>query len=179
MGNYFFLIFYIAGVIIQICDIQINVRDALFYGGFYIALGCLISKYEATFKFWAEKIKWSYLIVVFVIFNIIQILESVICGNRLTYSFSTIIIALVLFTCTMKNSNILNCNLINKIGKDSLWIYLIHPILIDLIYLIVHKFNISIISNTIIWHVLLTPIVFSFSYIIYVLLKSILSFKKN
>ena len=167
-----FLLFNIVGIILQIYGIDIRVRDALFYGGFYICLGCCFCIYEDKIKNIICNISWKYLIYAFIIFNILQLYESILAGNRLTYSFSTIFITIVLFIIFIKNDHILKDNIINKIGSESLGIYLIHPIIIDIIYLAIYIMNIGHISNSIIWQLLFTPIVFVTSYIIYLIINN-------
>ena len=57
----------------------------------------------------------------------------------MTYSFSTIFITFTIFIIIIKNNYILQDNIINKIGSESIGIYLIHPIIIDIIYLVIIK----------------------------------------
>mgnify|MGYP000276257587 CR=1 FL=1 len=89
----------------------------------------------------------------------------------MTYSFSTIFITFTIFIIIIKNNYILQDNIINKIGSESIGIYLIHPIIIDIIYLVINKMNISSIANSNIWQILFTPIVFITSYVIYKIFK--------
>lgn len=168
-----FLVFNIIGIFLQIKGVDINVRDALFYGGFYISLGCLFGKYENEIKDKLCNISVISLLCILVAFNILQISESLLFG-RLTYSFGTIFITFILFAIILKNNNILQDSIINKIGSESLGIYLIHPMIIGIAYLAIYLLNMNYISNTIIWQILLTPIVFVTSYGIYIILQKII-----
>lgn len=166
-----FLILNIIGIFLQIKGVGINVRDALFYGGFYISLGCFVCKYENEIKDKICNISAILLLCILVAFNILQISESILFG-RLTYSFSTIFITFILFAIILKNNNILQDSIINKIGSESLGIYLIHPMIIDIAYLAIYRLNMNYISNSIIWQILLTPIVFITSYGVYLIVNN-------
>lgn len=165
-----FGLFNIIGILIQVYGININVRDSLFYGGFYISMGCCIFIYEEYIKNKICNVNLRYLLYIFIIINILQLCEAKLIG-RMTYSFSTIFITFTIFIIIIKNNYILQDNIINKIGSESIGIYLIHPIIIDIIYLVINKMNISSIANSNVWQILFTPIVFITSYVIYKIFK--------
>ena len=154
----------VTGILIQILDINIMVRDALFYGGFYISLGCYIYLHEDYINKLCN-ISLKYLWCFLIIFNLLQLCESLMFG-RMTYYFSTILIIFTIFVIVIKEQHLLENSMINKIGGESLGIYLIHPIIIDIIYLVIYM-TIDYIINSIVWQILLTPIVFVSSYGIY------------
>ena len=113
----------------------------------------------------------NYLLVSLVFFNVLQICESLLWNCRLSYSISTIFITLILFAIILKNSNIWKNSLVNKIDAASLGVYLIHPLIIDFVFLILHITGESEVSKSVIWQIFFTPFVFVISYMVYMLLQ--------
>ena len=62
-------------------------------------------------------------------------------------------------------------SLVNKIGAASLGVYLIHPLIIDFVFLILHITGESEVSKSVIWQIFFTPFVFVISYMVYMLLQ--------
>lgn len=174
----FSMILNIIGIGIQVFNLDINVRDPLFYGLFYTTLGYFMFLNEQKILKSVENAKLSSLILLFIILQIIQILENYIYGG-VTYLISTIVIQILLFIILMKHTNIGEKHWISKIGNRSMGIYLIHPMIIDIIYLIIYKLDINTISTTLIWQIVITPIVFILSIFIYSRITKVLYKKKS
>lgn len=169
--TFIFLSFNLIGILLQGLKFDVQVRDALFYGGFYICLGGWLFKNEEEIREQVRKINMHYLLVSLVFFNVLQICESLLWNCRLSYSISTIFITLILFAIILKNSNIWKNSLVNKIGAASLGVYLIHPLIIDFVFLILHITGESEVSKSVLWQIFFTPFVFVISYMVYMLLQ--------
>ena len=118
--------------------------------------------------------KMSSLLVSLLFFNVLQISESLLWGERLLCGFSTIFITLILFAITLKNNDLLKNSKVNKVGLASLGIYLVHPLIIDFLYLVMYKGGVDV-SHTILWQFCLTPFVFVISFGVY---KFLLKFSR-
>ncbi|WP_214891720.1 hypothetical protein [Exiguobacterium sp. s142] len=110
------------------------------------------------------------------IFLILQIFERIITYNIFGGSFgeyfiSTIFLAFFIFLLTIRNPSFGKNTFLTKWGRNSVGIFLIHPLVISLYYLIVNNLGINL-QQYFIFHLLFTPLVFLLSYFIY-------SFKKN
>ncbi|WP_066067281.1 acyltransferase [Neobacillus soli] len=159
----------------------LDTRDALFFGLFYVTLGYVLSN---NFKYIKLKLKpyiWS---ILFLLFSFLQILEGELSVSRLNgiwqnYYFFTLltIIALVLFVLTNPK---INHALVNKVGANSVGIYVIHPLFISLSYSVVNILHLKGITHTLIWNLLFTPFIFIISYYSYHFLQEIKSgFRKS
>lgn len=151
---------------IQVINLNIYVRDALFYGLFYFTLGYSININEEILLSKIAYINTKSLLNLLLAFTIVQIIEAFIF-NGITYSISTIIITFIIFIVCIRHKHILKGSLINKFGSLSLGVYIIHPMIIDMIYLLANKFKLVNIEYNILWNLLLTPIIFLISLYLY------------
>ena len=165
---------HVIGNWIQIKNVGINTRDALFYGLFYTMLGYYMCDNEEFIRIKISKISQINLIFLLLISNIIEILEAYLMTSR-TYYFSTILVSISIFLIIIKNKNILKNSYINQIGKDCLGIYLMHVMVLDIIYLFIIKLNLSNLTDRLIWHIMITPVVFVISWRIYIIMKQLVN----
>jgi surface polysaccharide O-acyltransferase-like enzyme len=161
--------------------IPFDTRDSLFYGLFYVTLGYYLS---INFEYIKLKVKTNLFIIMFLLFSFLQIMEgellvsyfNAIWGN---YYFFTILSTVTLILFVLTNQKI-NHSFINKIGANSVGIYVIHPLFISLSYNVLNILNIKAISQSLIWNLLFTPLIFLISYYSYNLLQVIkLRMKKS
>ena len=171
------LIINLLGILIQVINLNIYVRDALFYGLFYFTLGYSINTNELTVLNKISNINTKSLLKLLLLFNITQIIESFIF-NGITYSISTMIITFIIFIICIRHKDVLKDSLINKFGSLSLGVYIIHPMIIDIIYLLVNKFKLTNIEYSILCNLLLTPVVFLISLYLYKLNQSMIQITK-
>lgn len=168
------LVLNIIGVLVPVfisASLWIRVRDAIFFGLFYTTLGAYINKYEYKFKEKIEKInKCKYLAIIIFLFGV-SIVErclylSIFKGAG-DYFISTIPLSILIFGICLVNTEIFKDTIINRIGKHTLGIYVIHPLILSIVSLVLLILNMEGITNTIIWQVVYTPIVLILSYLIY------------
>lgn len=160
-----------------------KVRDAIFLGLFYSILGAYINKHEYKFKEKIEKIcKFKYLAIIILLF-VASILERYIYVSSFKgvgdYFISTIPLSILIFGICLVNPYLFKDTIINKLGRHTLGIYVIHPLILSIVSLILLKLNIEIITDTIIWHVIYTPSVLIVSYLIYNMLQKLKRFIIN
>ena len=152
-------------------------RDAIFLGIFYCTLGMFINDKEKYIRTVLSKISNTTYSIVIIFLFAITILESIIYKNMFntlgTYYFSTVPLGFMIFCIVILNKNIGKDTLINKVGKNSLGIYVVHVVFINVIDIVLYKFSIDKITNTVIWQVLYTPIIILLSYYSYKILQII------
>lgn len=167
----FSLILNLIGVILLNFGITSYVRDALFFGLFYCILGMYININEDNIKNKFSKVSNLTLCLIIIILFFIMICESMIYNYFFKtsgdYYFSTIPLAFCVFLICIKNKNIGKNSIINKIGKNSLGIYVAHVAIIELLEIILFKLNLESITHTIIWQIIYTPTVVFLAYVMY------------
>ena len=170
---FFTLILNIIGVLVLVLinvELGIRVRDAIFFGLFYCIVGAYINQNEFRIKQLLEKINIiRYLIIIGILFAL-SIFERYIyttiykgVGN---YYLSTIPLSTLIFLLCVTNTELFKGTIINKIGKNTLTIYLIHPLIMNIISLILVNLKLDWILNTIVYQVLYTPLILILSYAI-------------
>lgn len=152
-------------------------RDAIFFGLFYTTLGAYINKYEDRFIEKIRKIqKFKYLALIIFLFGL-SILERYVYLSRFKgdgdYYITTIFISILIFAICLIDKELFKDTIINKLGKHTLGIYLIHPLILSITYLALLKLNMDWITKTVIWQIIYTPLVLILSYIIYNILNKI------
>lgn len=118
-------------------------------------LGYHIYDNEAYLYNKIKEVSKRNLIFVLIVANIAQILEAYIFNGR-NYYFSTILVSIIIFLIIIKDKEILKNTLINKIGKQSLGIYLIHVMILDSLYLFVVKLNLQYLTFILAWQIIIT-----------------------
>jgi peptidoglycan/LPS O-acetylase OafA/YrhL len=71
----------------------------------------------------------------------------------------------------ISDQNLGKYTFINKVGQNSFGIYVIHPLIINLTYHVLNFLGTEYITNTLIWNLLYTPILFVLSYFSYYFLQ--------
>lgn len=124
-----------------------------------------------------SKISNTIYSIVIVLLFVITIFESIIYKNMFntlgTYYFSTIPLGFMIFCIAILNKNIGKDTTVNKVGRNSLGIYVVHVAFINVTDIVLYKFSINQIANTVIWQLLYTPIIILLSYYSYKILQII------
>lgn len=170
----------IIGVLVPVFisnNLWFRVRDGIFFGLFYCILGACINKYEYKFKEKIEEVcKFKYIAIIIFLFgaSIVEryIYLSIFKGAG-DYFISTIPLSILIFGLCLVNTELFKGTIINKLGKYTLGIYVIHPLIINIISLVLFKLNIDKVSNTIVWQIVYTPMILIVSYITYNFIQKI------
>ncbi len=146
-------------------------RDAIFYGFFYCCLGAIINKYEDEFLKKIKKLTKFQCIAIIAFFTITTILERHIYIKLFKgvgdYFISTISLSIFIFLVCLKNPNILKNSFINKIGQNTLGIYVSHILIMDIITSIEKLLNNKWIITTEWYQVISIPMILILSYVFY------------
>lgn len=147
--------------------LPIQTRDAVFFGLFYTTLGCYFAFNYDWLKQKIMRIRSIFIVVLFVLFSITQVLERLITvliwnGEKggVDYYISTIPITISLFLIVIKNGNLGKNSTLSKIGKNAVGIYLSHTLFISLTLLGFSFLGIEDVRKYGIFHLIFTPIVF-------------------
>ncbi|UOQ94490.1 acyltransferase [Halobacillus shinanisalinarum] len=173
-------ILYVVGLFDQsysgIYDLSLESRDGAFFGIFYITLGGIFGKYQSHFITISRRFKPWVWALVFIGFSLLQVVEREITahgldGNSGNYFISTILVAVTLFMFIFSMPNIGEESLVNKIGKNTVGIYVIHTVIMDITNRLVDFVGLSVIREHLLWGLLFTPYLFIVSYLIYMSLQ--------
>ncbi|WP_435156702.1 acyltransferase [Haladaptatus sp. DFWS20] len=178
-------IFHIVGLIgtnyQMIVDVPFRMRDALFFGFFYVALGYQISSIDWTPK---ENRRHIYFGAVCVLAGV-QLVEQYAIGYIIRdqvlrqeiymteYTVSTIFFVLALFAYVLSNPQWGKNTILPKVGRHALGIYLLHVPLIRLFRTMNRVWRPEIgvdLTSTLLWQLALTPLVYVLSLAIYLLM---------
>lgn len=147
-------------------------RAALFVSLFYTTLGFWLASNKTLGNFNSKRY-----FSLFCFFTILQIveghwLEKGLDAKHGEYFFSTIFLTLFLFLYVLSNPEIGKGRFITKIGANSLGIYAIHVIFIDLIDMVFEKIGLEQGTQNLLLNLVDAFLVFSLSYISYQLLQN-------
>jgi surface polysaccharide O-acyltransferase-like enzyme len=150
-------------------------RDALFFGLLYILLGTYIKSNEERIKYKMKKIK-NINIVLLIISIIVTFSERYIYDiyfNKTSdYFIATIPLSLLIFImCILKNDS--KSNIISKIGRNSIGVYVIHIAVMEIINIVLFRLGLFNIKESIIGQLLYTPIIIIISYMGYMAIQYI------
>ena len=176
-------ILYLIGIIISNLSQQIfqqalplyATRNFLFFGLFYFMLGMYISKINI------DNIKFNnkFILFISVTFCLAQVMEKylwkVLLGSNFgEYFLTTLFASIGIFIYTLRTN--INNKYIKKIASYSMPIYFLHPLMIRVLKLLcsdVFKFNITVITNTIIGNSIFILLVCVFSCLLYYSFKKV------
>ena len=164
----------VIGVLLPIIineSICIRVRDGLFFGLFYCVLGSCIAKYEYKVKKIEQIQSYKYICILGILFGV-TIIERYIYMKKFAvvkgdYFISTIPIVIMIFGICLVKTSIMKNTYINKIGRNTLGIYVVHPLILSITSAILTVFGITGITSNIAWRILYTPTILIISLIIY------------
>lgn len=154
-----------------IIHFPIPTRDAMFFGLFYCTLGCYFAYHEKTIQQKISNIKTSYFICLLLVFCGLQIIERAILikyfSGKISHDFfiTTIPLSVSLFLFALAKKHVGNRSYLTVIGEKAVGIYVVHLFFIDIIASVGNKLNLD--SNTVIYQLLFTPLVFAVSYFAY------------
>jgi surface polysaccharide O-acyltransferase-like enzyme len=153
-------------------SLPLNTRDGIFFGLLYTTLGAFIAKHQGFIRQTLSKVNPRLLIVIVLISTLLLLVERSVTvflleGEIGDYFILTLPITLSLFLLTIIRPDLGKDSIFTMIGKESVGIYVIHVFFIKVINLIVEINGFSVVYETVIWHILFTPIVFILSYTFY------------
>lgn len=174
------LILNIIGVFIPVflkAESYIWVRDAMFFAIFYCMLGAYIHKYEYKLKQIIGKLHICVCISILIGLFGMSIVERFLYlwkfNSSGEYFVSTIPLAIFIFCVCLVHTSLLKNSIINKLGRHTLGIYLVHPLVLSIVTLLLTKLDIVWISNTVIWQIVYPLAVLIISVVIYSALQKI------
>lgn len=154
-----------------------RVRDGIFYGLFYCVTGSFLNKHIDKFNDLINKLpnkKYiSSIIFLFIIMICERFMYLLIFKKSGNYFLSTIPLTILILGFCLKNTTLFKDTFISKLGQYTLGIYLIHPLIIDIVSLILSKLNLSWISSNIIWQLIYGPVLLLLSYKTYKFFKTL------
>ncbi len=156
-----------------IYNLSFESRDGTFFGIFYVTLGGTIAKYQPQFIKLSHQWKAWVWGLVFIGFSVLQFLERHITAHELggsggNYFISTIFVSLSLFMFILRLPHVGKESTINKVGKNTVGIYVIHTAVMDVTNRLVDYAGISVIRESLLWGLLFTPYLFLVSYLLYI-----------
>lgn len=140
-----------------------DTRDGLFFGLFYVTLGFYVST-----QFRSMKLKPQVWIILFLLLSLFQVFEGELVVSHLkgiwgNYYFFTIPTTVTLLFIVHTKRNVYH-RFVNKLGANSVGIYVIHPFFISVSHIAINIFHLQPLTHTFIWNLLFTPIIFIVSY---------------
>ena len=175
------LAFHIVGLLgstyTMFVDVPFEIRDALFFGFFYTSLGYTIHK-----RGWEPSADRGRLLAGLVgLFAVLQLVELYVLGYRLpgeafgayvyapSYGLSTALLTVSLFLFLLSRPRLGVDTPLPSWGTYAVGIYVVHPAVFALIRAgrdVLEAVGYTI-DGTIIWHLLLTPMLFLLSFLVY------------
>ena len=166
---------------IGVFSLDIQTRDALFFGLFYTTLGFFFAQYQSLVLTKTKNISSKALLILFFVFSILQIGERVFAEMTWpgliesdNYYLFTILAAMCLFLFAMKNSQLGKNSRLSKIGANAVGIYVTHTLFISITLLSCEILGIEI-TKSVMFHLVFAPIVIIVSYYYYMFIQKIKS----
>ncbi|WP_093212644.1 acyltransferase family protein [Sediminibacillus albus] len=162
----------------QLYNMYFETRDPFFFGLFYVALGSFIARHSDKAEALARRISIHvYIVAVFALF-MLQLAERTwtmvqLQGRYEEYFLSTIPLSLLLFLAVLKYNQTGRGTWINKIGRSTIGIFVIHPFIISVSHLLMEHYNILTWKEHFLYGILFVPFVFITSFIVYQWLQSV------
>lgn len=154
-------------------------RGAVFFGLFYTTLGCWIAFHYDWIRGKVDQVHSSVFILLFAIFSVTQIGERTVATmywseeiKGVDFFLSTIFLTVSLFLFVIKNGHIGKGSLLSKVGKNAVGIYVAHTLFVDLTFMMLDSYDVAL-RETVVFHLLFTPIVVVLAYLFYSLLQFI------
>lgn len=153
-------------------DVPFNTRDGIFFALFYVTMGGIAARYAPTVISFARKISTRSAVTWLVVLLSLQVLEGFITlevfdGKEENYFISTIPLVTVLFLLVLKHSQLGKGSIFTKIGANAVGIYVSHIFIMESLRILMHRMDLAEVEDTLLWKVMLTPIVFILAYIFY------------
>lgn len=163
----------------MVIDIPFETRDALFFGFFYTSLGYWIASSD-----WQPTSKHSsFYFGATILFSILHIGERYVLGYILTgetlgqgvytasYTISTAFLTLSLFLFLLSRPHLGRSTPVPSWGKYAVGIYVVHPAVLYVLERTdspLRHIGVEV-TNTILWHLLLTPATFFGALLVYLI----------
>ncbi|WP_176142426.1 acyltransferase [Halobacillus hunanensis] len=174
--------FYLIGLFGQsyshIYTFEMDTRDALFFGLFFVTLGAFVSKYKWKFGMLSNRVNSFSLVILILIVAMLQLIEAYINvyvygGNVGNYYLSTVLLTFLLLLLSIKHKKLGEGTWVNSTGKNTLGIYVTHPFYISLFNVIIDLCGLGAIKESVWWGLGFTPIVFILSHYSYLGIQTI------
>lgn len=153
------------------------VRDGIFFGLFYCLAGAFTNKHKDKVSNILCRFSNKKLILWIIILYLLMIIERFIYifvyDSVGDYYVFTIPLTILIFGFFLKNPTLLKNSFTCKLGKHTLGIYLIHPLLIIATNTLLNKFKLSCLSTSVLWQLIYIPILIFISYKLYTLLINV------
>lgn len=172
----FFTVVHIIGILLPVLfikELRVFTRDGIFFGIFYVLLGMYLSQNEDQIERLTSMSKALHLKLIG-LFSITSLVEGFVYAKYFDgmgdYYLSTIPLSLLLLGLAFRKDDssieVLNSKLsfLGVLGRNSLLIYLVHPFIIVLFYLLLDFINLGWLTSNMIWRLVYTPIVILLSY---------------
>ncbi|MBM7551700.1 acyltransferase [Thalassobacillus pellis] len=159
-------------------ELNIQTRDPFFFGLFYTALGAVGAKYKNSLQLKARKINTFTMVLLLFTFSALQVVEAYISyynfgGKVGNYFIMTIPLVLFMLLLALRFPHLGRGTWFNKIGKNTLGIYVIHAFFISLLLTILTLGKWEELKDTVWWGLGFTPFIFLISYYASVLLQQV------
>ena len=163
-----------------IYEVPYQTRDPLFFGVFYVTLGYSMNHWFANRKI---SLTSSSIVILIVLFSVLQLAEGFILfefseGFWANYYFFTIPLTFFILLYAMKNPS-MKVPLLNKVGANSVGIYVIHVFFISFINQFIDLVSHDIDRSAFLWNLLYTPGIFVISYLSYQVLQEVKPKRKS
>ncbi|SDM27502.1 acyltransferase [Sediminibacillus halophilus] len=161
----------------QLYEIHFNTRDPFFFGLYYVSLGSFIGMNYQKSEELASRISGPIYAVVIPALFFMQLVErnwtmEQLDGSNEEYFFFTIPLSLTIFAALLKYRNLGKGTFYNKIGKNTIGIFVIHPLVISLSHLALKALGLQWWKQHLLYGILFVPFVYFSSYFLYQWLQS-------
>lgn len=159
--------------------LNVDTKDALFFGIFYTTLGFFISQNQKQINI-RIKMSSKQLMMLFILFSFIQIMEMFLLVENVgvkggNYYLSTIPLVIILMLIVLKSDIGIRNRAVLSIGRNAGGIFITHNFVITFIYSLVTILGMTFVFDTILWHLLFVPFVFVASHFYYMAIQIIKS----
>ncbi|WP_344704059.1 acyltransferase [Salinicoccus jeotgali] len=145
-------------------DVPFNTREGIFFALFYVTFGGVVAKYSSFFNSFLSKIPTWSVVISLIILSLMQILEGFITlqlyeGKEENYFFFTIPLVMTLFMLALKHQQMGKNSIFTKIGANAVGIYVSHVFIMELMQVLIRRMELTIVEDSLLWKVMLTPLV--------------------
>ncbi|WP_053218404.1 acyltransferase family protein [Virgibacillus senegalensis] len=157
-------------------DIPFNTRDPFFFGLFYVALGSFLALKHEKAEILASRVSGVIYMSAIPFLLFLQLMErnwtmEHLGGIHEEYFLSTIPLSLLIFAALMKFRTIGEATHYNRIGRNTIGIFVIHPLIISVTHLCLAAAGLEWWKEHLLYGLLFFPFVYFSSYFIYRLIQ--------
>ncbi|MFB9860984.1 acyltransferase [Salinicoccus siamensis] len=153
-------------------DVPFNTREGIFFALFYVTFGGVVAKYSSSFNTILLKIPTWSVVISLVVLSCMQVLEGFITlklyeGKEENYFFFTIPLVMTLFMLALKHQQMGKNSIFTKIGANAVGIYVSHVFIMEFMQVLIHQMKLTAVEDSLLWKVMLTPLVLVTALIFY------------